>query len=397
MKRVIIDAKDEIIKTALTENGELVEVIPSIPSASYNAGDIYIGRIMRILKSGFAFINLGNEKNVFLYYKDNKEFSLWENDRLKIKSGQEIIVQITKYAEENKRAAVTTALSLSGAYAVLMLGKGEIRISRKINDTKRREELKELLRSLGLSHYDIILRTKAETAENSKIKEDTEKLKADLESIIAKGKHQKSPACLYKSPVRALSAIAAFAADEEVEIVTNNLQNYRTYIDPEGIFTPKVHTSETPVFREYFIEDKLKKALKPKVWLKSGGWIIIESAEAMTVIDVNTGKNNTKDHETAVFKTNMEAAEEILKQLRLRNISGIILADFINMADKSHKADLLSFLTEKAKKDPVSVSVAGITNLGLIELTRKKVGIPLKQCFAKPCPNCGGTGTIINI
>ncbi|MCD8089912.1 MAG: ribonuclease E/G [Clostridiales bacterium] len=205
------------------------------------------------------------------------------------------------------------------------------------------------------------------------------------------GQYRKAPACLYEGDCEALSAMKAFG---EFSPVTDNAEDYYKYIDPNHEYTPAVYEGEISIFKEYFIESKIKKALMPKVWLKSGGWLIIENTEAMVVIDVNTGKNNTKAHEEAVFKTNKEAAEEILRQLRLRNLSGMIVIDFINMKSEENNKKLVEILEEGAKCDRVSVTVVGMVPLGLVLMTRKKTGLPLKSRLTRPCPVCGGAGCV---
>ncbi|MCC8096995.1 MAG: ribonuclease E/G [Eubacterium sp.] len=394
MKRIVIDCREDLINTALTEDGELIEVISSEKGKKLNTGDIYTGKIKRILKSGFAFIDLGEDKNAFLFLKDKKERSLWEGKKLKIKECRDLIVQVVREAENEKGAMVTTALSAGESCCIVSVGSGEVRISRKITDEDRRRALKELFSEEIFSGFDIIVRTKAETLPLEEVLSEAAAAVEKIKKIKEVGEYRKVPACLYEGDGEALRAVKAFAEEGSLQIVTNNCEDYYKYIDPNRIFKADLYEGEIPIFKEYFIESKIKKALSPKVWLKSGGWLIIENTEAMVVIDVNSGKNNTKSHEETVFKTNKEAAEEILKQLRLRNLSGMIVIDFINMKSPENNRAVVKILEEEAKKDRISVTVTGMTELGLVLMTRKKTGLPLKSHLTKPCPHCGGKGYI---
>lgn len=389
MKKAIIECSENLIKTALMQDGSLIELIPAKKSAECAVGDIFAGKIKRILKSGFAFVDIGSEKNAFLFLNDKKEAALQD---IKLKEGNDITVQIIREAEGEKGAAVTTALALNGSLCVVSKGRGEIRISRKITDQALRTAIKDALKSEKFSAYDIIIRTKAEAAPISALKEEAEALTNKLSKIETEGKYRKAPALLKKAEAEALTAIKAFAGNENIEVITNSPEDYITYVDPTGCFKPVLYDEEIPIFRRYFIESKIDKLLTPKVWLKSGGWLTIEPTEAMVVIDVNTGKNNTRSHQDAIFKTNKEAAEEILRQIRLRNLSGMIIIDFINMSAEENNKQLLQILTEGAAHDRISTTVVGMTDLGLVLITRKKSGLPIAHTLTAPCPCCGGTG-----
>ncbi len=389
MKKVIIECSENIIKTALLQDGNLIELIPSKKNTDFSVGDIFTGKIKRILKSGFAFIDIGNEKAAFLFLNDKKELPLRD---IKLKEGSDLAVQIIREAEGEKGAAVTTALTLNGSLCVVSKGKGEIRISRKITDPDLRSDIKEALTGEPFSHFDIIIRTKAENSLLSALKAEAESLIEHLNQIENTGQFRKAPALLKKAESEALTAIKAFSADEDVEIITNSPEDYLSYIDPENTFTPTLYDEEIPLFRRYFIESKIDKLLKTKVWLKSGGWITIEPTEAMVVVDVNTGKNNSRSHRDTVLKTNKEAAAEILSQIRLRNLSGMIIIDFINMPSEEDNKTILQILTEGAAHDRISTTVVGMTDLGLVLITRKKTGLPIAKILTAPCPCCGGTG-----
>lgn len=389
MKKVIIECTENIIKTALLQNGNLIELIPSKKSSDFGVGDIFTGKIKRILKSGFAFIDIGSEKAAFLFFNDKKELPLKE---IKLKEGSDLAVQIIREAEGEKGAAVTTALTLNGSLCVVSKGKGEIRISRKITDPDLRSDIREALTDEPFSHFDIIIRTKAESFPLSALKTEAESLIAELSQIENTGQFRKVPALLKKAESEALTAIKAFRADEDIEVITNSPEDYFGFIDPEKTFVPTLYNEEIPLFRRYFIESKIDKLLKTKVWLKSGGWITIEPTEAMVVIDVNTGKNNSRSHRDTVLKTNKEAAAEILSQIRLRNLSGMIIIDFINMPSEEDNKAVLQILTEGAAHDRISTTVVGMTDLGLVLITRKKTGLPIAKILTTPCPCCGGAG-----
>ncbi|MCD7855718.1 MAG: ribonuclease E/G [Clostridiales bacterium] len=389
MKKVIIECCENIIKTALLQDGSLIELIPSKKSTDFSVGDIFTGKIKRILKSGFAFIDIGSEKAAFLFFNDKKELPLKE---IKIKEGSDLAVQIIREAEGEKGAAVTTALTLNGSLCVVSKGKGEIRISRKITDPQIRSDIREALSGDPFSRFDIIIRTKAESFPLSALKTEAESLIEELKQIENTGQFRKAPALLKKAESETLTAIKAFSAGEGIEVITNSSEDYLSFIDPEKTFTPTLYDEEIPLFRRYFIESKIDKLLKTKVWLKSGGWITIEPTEAMVVIDVNTGKNNSRSHRDTVLKTNKEAAAEILSQIRLRNLSGMIIIDFINMPSEEDNQTVLQILTEGAAHDRISTTVVGMTDLGLVLITRKKTGLPIAKILTAPCPCCGGTG-----
>lgn len=399
MKRVIIDFKRTVIMTALTEDNSLVELIPETRRTDAAAGDVYVGIIKKILKSGFAFVDIGEEKNAFLYLDDKKEAHLKEETgKLTLKEGMSMTVQVIRPAEKEKGAAVTTALSLGGSLCVVEKGRGNIRISRKITDEKKRSCLKEALVCGELSGWDVVVRTKAENVSSDILRAEALRLKNNIEEIYERAEYRKAPACLCKAETASLAAIKYFLSDItdhiSEHIVINDKEEYCRFIDRGGIYSPVLYSGSSPIFREFFIERETEKIFSSKVWLKSGGYLIIEPTEAMVVIDVNSGKNNAKVHEDAVFKTNCEAAKEVLRQLRLRNLSGTIIVDFINMKTADHNTALVELLREEAKKDRISVTVVGMAPLGLVLITRKKSGLPVIDCLARTCPLCGGKGYV---
>ncbi len=235
MKRVIVSCKNNLINTALTEDGELIELISSEKKKELNIGDIYTGKIKRILKSGFAFVDLGEDKNTFLSLKDKKEKALWEGDRLKIKEGSDIIVQVVRAAENEKGAAVTSALSFSGELAVVSLGCGEVRISRKITDPEKRIEVTELFQEDSFSGIDIIVRTKGCEVSPEVLRAEVLSFAERLLKIKEDGQYRKAPACLYENSCEALTAMKAFG---DFTLVTDSTEDYYEYIDPNRIYTP---------------------------------------------------------------------------------------------------------------------------------------------------------------
>lgn len=390
MKKAVIDFGKNIIRTALVEDERLVELVPAYYGGGPEAGDIYTGTVKRILKSGFAFVDIGEEKNAFLYFTDKREESLWKNGRLGIKEGDSLTVQILKISEGKKGAAASSALSLKGSLCVVVMGRGDVRVSRKITSEEKRKELRAVFEGDGaFSDFDIVIRTKAADSDPSEVRKEAAELIERIRAISQKALFRKPPARVYKTEPTALLAIKSFSPEK---ITVNDIRKYYEYIDRERLFEPEPYEGDIPIFREFLIESKAEKALSPRVWLKSGGHIVIEPTEAMVVVDVNSGKNNTRSHEKTAFATNMEAAAEILHQLRLRNLSGTVIIDFINMNDEKNNNDLVSFLREEAKKDRLSVTIIGMTALGLVILTRKREGLPIARYLTAPCSVCGGRG-----
>ncbi len=378
-------------------------------------GNIYLGRVENVLPGmQAAFVDIGLGKNSFLYVDDafplphanvhanNKQAGDGEIRKITdlVKKGQQLVVQIFKEPSGTKGARVTMYPSLPGRYLVLLPYGDYVAVSRRIEDEDERKRLKELVQSQLPEQMGAIIRTVAEHA-------DKETLAADLRLLVKKWRRiqglsakSQAPALLHHDADLLSRVMRDTNPADITHIVVGDEAAYQHTADVIGTVAPKlleklILRESRDLFLDYDIYSQLERALERKVWLKSGGYIIIDRTEALCAIDVNTGKyvggRNLND---TVFKTNMEAVNEIARQLILRNIGGIVIIDFIDMDTDADRQKLLLALEEEMKKDRVRVTVLGMTQLGLVELTRKKIGHDLSSSIEKSCPCCNGRGRV---
>ncbi len=380
-------------------------------------GNIYLGEVENVLPGmQAAFVNIGLEKNSFLYVEDavavdgrlrgGERQSEGERDRSisdLVKKGQHIIVQIFKEPSGTKGARVTMQPSLPGRYLVLLPCGNYVAVSRRIENEEERERLKELIRAELPSNMGAIIRTVAEHADQQVLSGELRSLLKTWRRIQGWSVKSSAPSLLH-SDMDLLERTVRDTNPADVDrIVTPDEDAFEKVTEVVGAIAPalkdKVVLEESQdLFLDYDVYAQLERALQRKVWLKSGGYIIIDQMEALTAIDVNTGKYvGERSLNDTVFKTNMEAVSEIARQLRLRNIGGIIIIDFIDMDSAEDKNRLLAALEEEMKKDRVRITVMGITQLGLVELTRKKIGHDLSSVLECECRACGGKGRISQI
>lgn len=397
-KTLVIDALFSYERAGLLENNQLTEVVIEKKS-DLQIGDIFIGKVKKILPQKFAFVDLGYDKNAFLGITDKKQKDLFiYNEKTKkyllnLKEGQDIAVQIDKQGTEIKGASVTTNLTLTGKYVVLLLKEQSVSISKKIDDEQKRESLKQFAKQHLPKNYGVIFRTNCINAQ-------TEDIKTEMLNLIKKANNLMEKINYIKAPLKLVCAkteiekIITDVLTENDKVITNSkesFENIKTYFKNVDLYQDKL-----PIFQAFSIESKIEKAFNNKVWLKSGGFLMIDYAEAMTIIDVNTGKNITKAFDEMAFKTNKEALEQIAKEIRLRNISGIILIDLIDMKNKEYKQELETYMKKLVKQDRMPIVTYPINELFIMQLTRKKGLKPLYEIISKPCPMCNGTGKIKN-
>lgn len=412
IKEILIDTKPEQTRVAILEDGELVELHIESADNRKHTGNIYRGKIERVLPGmQCAFVDIGGDKNAYLSVDDviplKKHISEINISSVKIenmvKQGQEITVQVVKEEIGTKGPKVTMDITLAGNLTVLLPYSSDVGVSKKIGDRAERERLKNIGEELCPEGMGIVIRTAAEGADASLIEKDIRYLVKTWEIIKKKEEKGSVPRCIYQEP----GLVQKFARDsinaDIRRIVLNDRREFEELlkffddIAPEMKLKVEFFYKDYDLFMFYNIDSAIKEALSRKVWLKCGGHLIFDNTEALTVIDVNTGKYVGKNNQDeTIFKTNCEAAVAIAKQIRLRDISGIILIDFIDMKDNSHKEKVLSILTEACKKDGTQVVVVGMTGLGLVELTRKKVRNSLQQILTKPCSKCGGSGRVMD-
>jgi len=413
VKEILVDTKPELTRIAILEDGELAELHIEPSGKSGVAGNIYRGKVERVL-SGMqcAFVDIGMGKNAYLSAEDviTPKKQLYETALRQpkiesmLKPGQEITVQVVKEETGSKGPKVSMKIALPGSFAVLHPYSAGAGVSKKIDDRTERERLKAAAEELCPEGMGIVIRTAAYGADISMIEKDIRDLLKTWELIRKKEEKGPVPRCLYTSP-DLVRKLAVSAVNSNINrIVLNDHDEYGNLLSFLGETAPEMKSKvqlycrDYDLFKFYNIESAVREALSRKVWLKSGGYLVFDQTEAMTVIDVNTGKFTGKtSQEETVFRTNCEAARVIARQIRLRDVGGIILIDFIDMKDNIHKEKVLSILKEECRKDKTQVVIAGMTNLGLVEMTRKKIRNSLRDLLTNPCPNCGGSGRIMNI
>ncbi len=414
MNQIIIDSSLTQICVALMENEDLVEVYIERKNNRRTVGDIYKGRVTNVLPGmQAAFVDIGLKKNAFLYVKDAifpMHVKQFKEEKVSIKdilkSGQDIVVQVIKEPMGTKGPRVTTHLTLPGRYLVLMPYNNYVGISRRIEDEEERKRLKKLIDELKPEHIGLIVRTEGMGKGKDDFKEDLNNLMRIWENIEREKKLGLAPRVLYKD-LDLLQRIVRdlFTSDIE-QLVINDREKYKHILELVDILSPhlkervKYFNEEDEgigIFQYYKIENMLNDVASQVVHLKSGGYIVIDQTEALTVIDVNTGKYvGNIDLQDTILKINKEAAEEIAKQLRLRDIGGIIIVDFIDMEDSYEKEEVLEVLQNALDKDKTKTTVLGITKLGLLEMTRKKVRERIGTIVLTKCPYCQGTGSVLS-
>ncbi|MCU6761255.1 Ribonuclease E [uncultured Roseburia sp.] len=376
------------ILTGLFRDCQLMEVNCQRSCQESVLGNIYVGRVQKIVKNlNAAFIEYEKGKNGYYSLEDCKDpIYIKKINSPNMVQGDEVLVQVAKENLKTKLPVLTTNINLAGTCCVLTSGNKKLGISSKINK-KRREELQELFSDLSLESFGLILRTNAKDAETSEILKEYQLLKRQFDNLLKDAKYRTCFSCLKRSEpgylkalknnyVSSLEAVITDQPDifEEIEDTVSEILKSRQV--PLTLYQDK----QFPLAALFNIEKQMERAVQKKVWLKSGGYLVIEPTEALTVIDVNTGKSMMKKNPQEHFlDLNKEAALEIAFQLRLRNISGIVIIDFIDLKSKEDQKELLQTLTQAVRQDPVPVQVVDMTRLNLVELTRKKVSKSLKE------------------
>jgi len=416
-KEILADVDRDQIRIGVLEDRQLVEFYVEKTHDERVIGNIYKGRVANVLPGiQAAFVDIGLEKNAFLYigdlynFKQNSdEEDICDNNITKmsikdvLRVGQEVLVQVVKESMGTKGARVSMNITLPGRYLVLMPMVDYVGISRRIEDEEERQRLKELAEKIRPPHMGVIVRTVAEGKNLNELKADIEYLIRLWDNIQRKQKAARAPRLIYKDMNLLARIVRDVFTPEVSKFYVNTPYGYEkvrelaSFISPSLMDRVSLYMGQEDIFEYFNIESEAQRALERKVWLKSGGYIVIDHTEALTAIDVNTGKFvGSIDLEDTVVKTNLEAAKEIAKQLRLRNIGGIVIIDFIDMNSQEHKKMVIEALEAELKKDRTKAHVLGITNLGLVEMTRKKVRQSLDEVLEKVCPYCEGKGRILS-
>jgi ribonuclease E len=400
----------ERTQIAVLEDKILVEHYVTRASATSYVGNVYLGRVQNVLPSmEAAFVDIGKGRNGVLYAGEvNWDLAGLEGKARAIenalKPGDAVLVQVTKDPIGHKGARLTSQVSLPGRFLVYVPGAGMTGISRKLPDTER-HRLKEILKKVLPEDAGVIVRTAAEGASEDDLTHDVERLKAQWASIErTSAKPKAAPTLVYGEPDLAIRVVRDLFNEDFRQLIVSGAEAWQTIssylkeVAPELADRLVQHTAETDLFHELRVDEQITKALDRKVWLPSGGSLVIDRTEAMTVIDVNTGKyvGSGGNLEQTVTRNNLEAAEEIVRQLRLRDVGGIVVIDFIDMVLESNRELVLRRLTECLGRDRTKHQVAEVTSLGLVQMTRKRVGEGLLEAFSETCPTCGGRGLLVH-
>jgi ribonuclease E len=407
------NVEDNYTQIAVLEDNVLVEHYVARESQTSLIGNVYLGKVQNVLPSmEAAFIDIGAGRNAVLYAGEVDWSTLGEGKARKIEDalqpGQSVLVQVSKDPIGQKGARLTSQVSIPGRFLVLVPGGQTNGISRKLPDSER-NRLKTLLKEVLPDDSGVIVRTAAEGATEDQLTRDVTGLTARWEDIAKKAESGKAPQMLYAEPDLVIKVVRDLFNEDFTSLVVDgadawdNINGYISHVAPDlaGRLTrwekPEGDNAPVDAFAAYRIDEQIHKALERKVWLPSGGSLVIDRTEAMTVVDVNTGKftGSGGNLEETVTKNNLEAAEEIVRQLRLRDIGGIIVVDFIDMVLESNRDLVLRRLVECLGRDRTRHQVAEVTSLGLVQMTRKRIGTGLLESFSHECEACKGRGVVI--
>lgn len=422
---LVVNATSSETRVALVEDGIISELHIERSRDRGVVGNIYKGRVVRVLPGmQAAFVDIAQEKAGFLHISDYYDFDddvdalsdsesdVWPppsranrkrnvNIEDVLQEGQEIVVQVAKEPMGTKGARLTGHISLPGRYAVFMPTVSHIGISKRIEGDKERKRLRRIVEEARPPGAGFIVRTVSEGVSDDKLLRDMQLLVKLWQDILEKVNRVKAPYLLYEEPDLLLRATRdLFTTDLEKLVVDDRaayerVRGFIKHYMPSFVDAVEMYQSEEPIFDAYGIEIEINRALQRKVELPSGGYLIIDKTEALTTVDVNTGRFvGSTTLEDTIFQTNLEAAEEIVYQLRLRNIGGIIIIDFIDMDDSRHREKVHRALGEALKKDKVTTNALAISEFGLVEMTRKRVRESLTQYLCEPCAYCEGKGFV---
>lgn len=408
-RMMLVRSKDDKIQLAVLEDKVLVEHYVAKSQDGSLIGNVYLGKVQNVLPSmEAAFVDIGRGRNAVLYSGEVN----WDADGLEgqprkielaLKSGDTVLVQVTKDSVGQKGARLTSQVSLPGRYVVYVPNGNMNGISRKLPESER-VRLKKILKEILPEEASVIVRTAAEGATEEQLALDVQRLKAQWESIQKKLKKATPPVLLHSEPDLLVKIVRdVFNEDFQKMIISGadanqTIREYLESVAPDLLERVETYEGKEDIFDRYRVGEQIAKALDRKVYLPSGGSLVIDRTEAMTVVDVNTGKfvGSGGNLEETVTKNNLEAAEEIVRQMRLRDIGGIIVIDFIDMVLESNRDLVSRRLIECLSRDRTKHQVAEVTSLGLVQMTRKKLGVGLLESFSEPCEVCAGRGVVVH-
>jgi len=407
-KLMVITEHGERDQIAVLEGRDLVQHYVTRVGATSMVGNVYVGRVQNVLPGmEAAFVDVGRGRNAVLYAGEVN----WSPEDLEgaspriehvLKNGQSVLVQVTKDPIGGKGARLTAQISLPGRFLVLAPDSDVSGISRRLPDPERKR-LKAIFRTVKPDRHGLIVRTAAEGASEEALTADLQRLIEEWDGIEKRSKRAKAPAVIYEEPELTVRVVRDLFTDEEYrELVTDSprvyglVTEYLRGVAPDLLAKVRLHEGPLSAFEEFHIVEQIHKGLDRKVWLPSGGYLVIDRTEAMTVIDVNTGKAVGKTNlEETVVNTNVEAATEVARQLRLRDIGGMIVIDFIDMLLEQNKKKVIDAVKEALAQDKSRSQVFDISPLGLLEVTRKRVSGGLLESFSETCPTCEGRGLLL--
>ena len=422
---IIINTNEFETRVALLENRQVSEISVDRIKDRGVTGNIYKGKVVRVLPGmQAAFVEIGQERAAFLHASDivldmgeyaemlseaeingDDEFPMMTSSGHAIedllKEGQEVLVQVTKEPIGTKGARVTAYITLPGRMLVLMPNLVKVGVSRRIQDPEERERLRSIITALKPGGVGFIVRTAAEGASEEEIRQDMDFLVRLWDTIKKRRPRSRAPSLLYAELDLTFRILRDLYSSDIDAIYVDSKEEYKKLVDFTRKFMPglkdalSLYEDDEPIFEHFGVELEINRALGKKIWLKSGGYIVIDQTEALTAIDVNTGRFvGRRNLEDTIVKTNMEAVQEVVYQLRLRNIGGLIIIDFIDMEKFSNRKKVFSSLEEALKEDRAKSTILQISELGLVEMTRKRTRDNLASIMTEPCPYCEGKGLI---
>ncbi len=408
---ILVNVTPQETRVALVLQGAVQELHVERTLSRGMAGNIYLGKVVRVLPGmQSAFVDIGLERAAFLHVadiwsartQDGQPASPIPIERM-LHDGQSITVQVIKDPIGTKGARLSTQISIAGRMLVYLPQESHIGISQRIENEAERESLREKVQKLTQpgEKGGFIIRTMAEDASTEDLKADIDYLRKTWGNITQQAQTTPAPNLLYQDLDLAQRVLRDFVNENTPRIQVDSRENYQKLVTFAEQYTPSIlpklqhYPGERPLFDLYGVEEEIQRALGRRVDLKSGGYLIVDQTEAMTTIDVNTGSFvNGRNFDDTVFKTNLEASHAIARQLRLRNLGGIVILDFIDMENEDHKAAVLNELKRALARDRTKVSVSGFSALGLVEMTRKRTRESLAHILCEPCPACNGKGQV---
>ncbi len=414
-KEILVSVDQDEVRVAITEALQLVEFYIERPTSERIAGNVYMGRVENVLPGMEAcFVDVGLERNAFLYVDDAYPVRSEEEDELPdnvkratisklVHRGQRVMVQIVKEPIGSKGARVTRSVTLPGRYLVLMPVVDYVGVSRRITDENERSRLKQIAQSIRDPGTGLIVRTVAEGKGTKEISDDYNFLVKQWREIQQKSRNARAPSLLYQDMGLSYRVLRDCLDANVSSLLVDDRAEYEKILGLLDVLAPrrkrvvKLYREKGQLFDKRGINEEIERAISRRVWLDCGGYLVFDRTEALTSIDVNTGRYvGSADLQTTVVKTNLEAAEEIARQLRIRDIGGIIIIDFIDMDAPKNREKVVEVLENALSRDKTKATVLGITQLGLVEMTRKKVKESLGDILLKPCPYCEGSGQVVS-